>query len=187
MVSGCESGVTWDQSCSYCNNHLLPILHKTRRDKKERKKKPDEFDPWGGEGFWHQFCLDGMRHPHSGIICLWFRPSHLLWLYFSDSGLTWMVDRSRHGSLQVSRKGTGMKGKRYLPHDSILSIATDTLQYVIDKNERIRDVIFTNRKQLPINTTHFSLHKSTRRLPIIISLTGLPEPLNCTGVIYELL
>lgn len=34
-------------------------------------------------------------------------------------------------------KGTGMGSKSFLPYDPILSYAMDTLQYIIDKNERI--------------------------------------------------
>lgn len=169
------------------------------------------------------------------------------------------VDRPRQGSLQGSRKESGMRSKYFFPYKPILSIATDTLQSVIDfyflyiyscstsmcnpvgddrlkhlyiqksslalcplavhfcavslrlihdiwelidflislltpirfiqtslnhpaallppdhssapiplKNERIRDAIFTNRKQFPIKSTHFSLHKNARKLPIIV-------------------
>lgn len=56
------------------------------------------------------------------------------------------VELSRHESLLRSRKETGMRSKCFFSLcDPILSIATDTLQRVIDKNGRIceRDLLST--------------------------------------------
>lgn len=73
-----------------------------------------------------------MLHPHSGNFYLYFRPSILFfWFRASNLNSKWFP------AWLATRVTTGTGSKKFLPYDPILSYAMDTLQYIIDKNERI--------------------------------------------------